>query len=285
MKLNSKSLEKLRNLINEDTEYRTGPQLVNFFNEYGFNDKYGQGFPSRWFFTDEKLKQLNGTLKLDDCVLKIFNPINFIGNSEKLDGLINSFNEYLVFDDLMLEKVGQKVIIKKYEKQNTEERRVGLTESEFLKQEFLKINLSILNLDLQFEKIIEQRLEEIKLSLNSGASLSVIFLCGSTLEGLLLHVATHNTKEFNSSLSAPKDKEGKVRLLHEWTLDNLINVAYEIGYIKLDIKKFAHTLKDFRNYIHPREQVSQKFYPDKHTAEISWKVLQATIANLAGERK
>jgi len=285
MKLNSKSLEKLRNLINEDTEYRTGPQLVNFFNEYGFNDKYGQGFPSRWFFTDEKLKQLNGTLKLDECILKIFNPINFIGNNEKLNVLINDFNEYLVFDDLMLKRDEQKISITRYEKQNIKKDKVELTESEFLKQEFSKINLSLLGLDFQFEKIINQRLEEIKLSLNSGASLAVIFLCGSTLEELLLHVATHNPQKFNTSLSAPKDKEGKVKLLHDWTLDNLINVAYEVDIIKLDIKKFTHILKDFRNYIHPRQQAAQNFDPDRHTAEISWKVLQAAIANLSGERK
>lgn len=160
-----------------------------------------------------------------------------------------------------------------------------LTESEFLKQEFSKIDLLPLGLDFQFEQVITQRLNEIKKSLHSESALSVIFLCGSTLEGLLLHIAAQNPQKFNSSKSAPKDKYGKVKQLHDWTLDNLINVAHEENFIKLDIKKFAHTLKDFRNYIHPRQQASQNFNPDKHTAEISWKVLQATIANLTGNRK
>lgn len=160
-----------------------------------------------------------------------------------------------------------------------------LTESEFLKQEFSKIDLLPLGLDFQFEQVITQRLNEIKKSLHSESALAVIFLCGSTLEGLLLHIAAQNPQKFNSSKSAPKDKDGKVKQLHDWTLDNLINVAHEENFIKLDIKKFAHTLKDFRNYIHPRQQASQNFNPDKHTAEISWKVLQATIANLTGNRK
>lgn len=160
-----------------------------------------------------------------------------------------------------------------------------LTESEFLKQEFSKIDLLPLGLDFQFEQVITQRLNEIKKSLHSGLALSVIFLCGSTLEGLLLHIAVQNPQKFNSSKSAPKDKDGKVIQLHKWTLDSLINVAHEENFIKLDIKKFAHTLKDFRNYIHPLQQASQNFNPDKHTAEISWKVLQATIFNLTGNRK
>lgn len=158
------------------------------------------------------------------------------------------------------------------------------TENDFLKQEFSKIDISLLNLDYNFEKIIAQRIKEIELSLNSGASLSVIFLCGSTLEGLLLNEASKNPQKFNSSKSAPKNRDGKVKVLHEWTLNSLIDVSYEVGIIKLDIKKFSHTLKDFRNYIHPRQQASQNFNPDKHTAEISWQVLKATIANLTGER-
>ncbi|WP_373032872.1 hypothetical protein [Sulfurovum sp.] len=159
------------------------------------------------------------------------------------------------------------------------------TESDFLSHDFSKLNLSLLNIDMQFETIIQQRIDEIKKSLRSGASLSVIFLCGSTLEGLLLDVATKNPQQFNMASSAPKDKELKVKPMYEWTLDSLINVAHETGFIELDIKKFSHVLKDFRNYIHPRQQASQGFSPDKHTAEISWKVLQATIASLSGERK
>ncbi len=56
MILQSKTLEKLRKIINEESKYRSGPELVSFFNDLGFKDVYQQGFPSRWFFTDEKLR-------------------------------------------------------------------------------------------------------------------------------------------------------------------------------------------------------------------------------------
>jgi hypothetical protein len=284
MNLNTKSLEKLRELINEEIEYRSGSKIVSFFNEFGFNDSYGQGFPSRWFFTDEKLKQINNSLKLKECILKLFNPINFIGKNDKLKKFISEFNQYLQFDDLMIELNSNQVFIVKYKEQNNNVEKKELSENDFLNQEFLQIDMSKLNLDYSFEEVIKQRLKEIELSLKNGASLSVIFLCGSTLEGLLLNIATQNPQDFNKSKSAPKSNDGKVKALHDWTLDSLINVSYDVGIIKLDIKKFSHTLKDFRNYIHPKQQASQKFNPDKHTAEISWKVLQATIANLIGDR-
>ena len=158
------------------------------------------------------------------------------------------------------------------------------TEDSFLRQEFSKVDLTLLKLDPQFEVVIKQRIDEIEKSLKSEAALATIFLCGSTLEGLLLDVATKNPKGFNTSKSAQKDSEGKVRPLHEWTLNSLINVAHEQEFIGLDIKKHSHSLRDFRNYIHPRQQASERFNPDRHTAEISWQVLQGAIAGLSGKR-
>lgn len=36
--------------------YKTGAELVSFFNQYfSANDRYGQGFPSRWVYVYDKL--------------------------------------------------------------------------------------------------------------------------------------------------------------------------------------------------------------------------------------
>ena len=155
-------------------------------------------------------------------------------------------------------------------------RRVERTEEDFLNMKFDEINLSLLELDFSYENIINQRIREIKTCLSCDASLSVVFLCGSTLEGLLIEKASKYIRDFNSAKSAPTD---------DWTLSSLIDVAYELNFIELDIKKFSHELRDFRNYIHPRVQSMQNFIPDKHTAQISWQILQASISSLSGLRK
>lgn len=84
MNLNKKSLEKLRMLINEDTGYRKGFQLVDFFNSLGFNDVYGQGFPSRWVYTDQKLEIINGTSRIEQCIKAVLHPANFVERLEDL---------------------------------------------------------------------------------------------------------------------------------------------------------------------------------------------------------
>ena len=41
----------------------------------------------------------------------------------------------------------------------------------------------------------------------------------------------------------------------DWKLTNFIDVSYELGLLDEDVK-VSHALRNFRNYIHPYEQVS-----------------------------
>jgi len=154
-------------------------------------------------------------------------------------------------------------------------------EAKFLENEVDELPIKLLELDAILSDVLERRIIEIKQCLHSDSSLAVIFLSGSVLEGLLLSIALKYPDLFNKSMSAPKSKEtGKPKHFQEWTLNNFIEVAYELGYLGLDVKKHGHALRDFRNYIHPYEQMGSGFKPDKHTAKISWQVLKAAMHDI-----
>ncbi len=159
-----------------------------------------------------------------------------------------------------------------------------VNEDDFLSQSFEKINIDSLNLDLQLLPVIKQRINEIQISINANAPFSVVLLCGSTLEGLLQDCAVKQPQKYNQAQAAPKDSQNKVKAFQYWSLNSLIDVAHEVGLLSLDVKKFSHSLKDFRNFIHPREQALHQFNPDNHTARICWQVLKAAIADLTKER-
>jgi hypothetical protein len=283
MVLKQKTLEKLRTIINEESEYRSGPQLVSFFHDLGFNDQYGQGFPSRWIYTDEKLKNINGAPELDQCIKNVFDPEHYIGDIKKLDELIKSFNAYLAFDGWKIIRTDALIIIEKYggcKIVEVDESSVK-DEDSFLQIEFGDIKIEKIGLNDPITTILKGRIEEIKRCIQNNAPLSVIFLSGSILEGIFLGLALLEPSKFNQSTSAPKDnKTGKVKNFQDWTLSNFIDVAYNLGYIKLDTKKFSHSLRDFRNYIHPYQQMAEHFSPDEQTAKISWQVLKAAICQI-----
>ena len=159
------------------------------------------------------------------------------------------------------------------------------TVDDFLKHEFTIPNVHKLPIEAQVIPVIESRLAEALTALSAGAHLSVIFLCGSVLEAVLLGAAQKEPARFNRASASPKTSNGSVKQFHEWSLAQFIDVASEVDLLKPDVKKFSHGLRDFRNYIHPYEQMQSGFTPDEHTAKLCFQVLKAALASVAGERK
>jgi hypothetical protein len=162
--------------------------------------------------------------------------------------------------------------------------KVAQTVDDFLHSEFTMPNIQKLPIEAMAVPIIEKRLTEARTALTAGAHLSVIFLCGSVLEAVLLGAAQKEPARFNQAAVSPKDKNGKVKKLHEWSLAQFIDAACEVGLLKPDVKKFSDGLRDFRNYIHPYEEMKSGFTPDEHTAKVCFQILKAALASVAGER-
>lgn len=277
MKLGKKTLEEIRELINEKTEYRSGPKLIQFFNGLGFTDSYGQGFPSRWMYTDQKLDQINGTPELDKCIKNVFAPVNFINRIQELDSFIKELNQFLAFDKWKVVRNGAEITFQKLDKIEIHTEEVKDSENEFLSREFTNVNVNGLGLESVVAEVLQYRIKEIEKCFSSGSPLAVILLAGSTLEGILLGLAIQYPRQFNTAKSSPKDGNGKVRQFHEWSLSGFIDVARDLGLIQHDTQKFSHSLRGFRNYIHPFEQISSGFSPREHTAKICLQVLNAAI--------
>jgi len=134
--------------------------------------------------------------------------------------------------------------------------------------------------DAEFVDILNNRISELQKAIKNEMPLSAILLIGSTLEGALFMVAMKYPRKFNTAVSAPKNKEGKVFPFGAWTLNNLIEVAFELDILKRDVKDFSKVVRDFRNFIHPNEQVKQDFSPTMDTVEIASRVLKAALGQI-----
>ena len=109
-----------------------------------------------------------------------------------------------------------------------------------LRIEFSEIPVKEIGLDQIITETIECRLDEIKKCLAANAPLSMIFVAGSTLEGILLRIAGIVIQINLINLNPrPKDKEGKIKKFQDWTLNDFIDVAYDLGILKEDVRKFS----------------------------------------------
>lgn len=147
----------------------------------------------------------------------------------------------------------------------------------FMRQDFDDITTAIGTIEADVKEVIKQRITEMEAIL-TVAPLAAILLIGSTLEGILLDIKEKNSVIFTEGKAALIDKN--ISVSDKWSLNDLINVACETGFIKEDVKAFSHSLRQFRNYIHPKKQAKAKFYPDKDSANICFQVLKAAITQI-----
>lgn len=242
----------------------------DFFREVVNKDIYSEKYSSNGHSKAKRLRSF-WDIESDMIVGKLLEQMLAVWAYNQSDKNATASTAYLGAHNIILRLLGKPIV-----KNNPEEA--------FLSINFSKISISTLPIEPALTPILETRLKEVNICLKSGAPLAAILLAGSIFEGLLLGAAIQNPKEFNSAKGSPKDDNGKVRSFQHWSLAQFIDIACEIGLLKLDIKKFSHSLRDFRNYIHPYAQMASGFNPDKHTAEICLQVLKAAIADLCRQR-
>ncbi|PWH81883.1 abortive infection family protein [Brumimicrobium oceani] len=113
MKVSERTIKFLGKTLCGDNKilpYKTGPQLVDFFVEFGADDRYEEGFPSRWKYTEEKVRQFNGTQGLKLIIENSVDPRDLIeagADPEELDAIIKPINDYLRYEGFELKKVGE----------------------------------------------------------------------------------------------------------------------------------------------------------------------------------
>ncbi len=95
MRTSAKTIERLVEIITGNTgksPHRSGAQLIEFFRDFGEQDLYGQGFPSRATYTQEKLRKFNGTDTMEKIVSAAFDFFGEDGfDPEKQAEALNHF--------------------------------------------------------------------------------------------------------------------------------------------------------------------------------------------------
>ncbi len=115
MKVSELTINSLKPFVTGDgapTPYMSGPDLIKFFNAFGFSDEYTkEGLPNAWSrneFSHERLKELNGKLEFKALIealtdsRKVDNPDVI---SSKITELIKHDGYFLEKNDLGIYKV------------------------------------------------------------------------------------------------------------------------------------------------------------------------------------
>lgn len=109
LKLSERSVSALAKIVTGDSQispYKSGPTLVRLFNEFGANDVYGQGFPARWSYAEEKIRLLNGTSGLPALVRSVLDPRDWLEFEKPREQAVVYLNDYFKHDGFELVRDG-----------------------------------------------------------------------------------------------------------------------------------------------------------------------------------
>lgn len=151
-------------------------------------------------------------------------------------------------------------------------------DSELLKRVFQPALLMRLPLDATLNEALTARMTEARACIEAKAYLAAVILSGSVLEGLCLGYGSRTPERANRAYAGQYGKNAP--RFHAWKLREWIEVLGRLGDLSPNVEKFGQALRDFRNYVHPAEQLANRFTPDRHTARIGFQVVVAAIEDL-----
>ncbi len=128
--------------------------------------------------------------------------------------------------------------------------------------------------------IFTERWMEAELCVAGKACLAAVVMMGSLFEGVLLARVIADPQAASQSPAAPRTAGDKLRQFHEWTLTDLISVAYSCGWLEMGAESFSHMLCNYKDYIHPWHHVAHSGTIGEWACSDNWGVISYAVASL-----
>ena len=104
----------------------------------------------------------------------------------------------------------------------------------------------------------------------------LVVLSGGAIETILLDLLQHNQSAAMGASKAPKGKPDIAR----WDLSDLVNVAVELNLVSASVEKLSHSVREYRNLIHPGNELRNKLVFNAEEAKIALEVLHIVHRDL-----
>lgn len=124
--------------------------------------------------------------------------------------------------------------------------------------------------------ILSRDYEEIQKSMISSSYKAAIILSGGSIEALLLDLLHKDDQAARASSKAPSESN-----LDKWHLNELIEVAVDTAKVGGEIAKLSHSVREYRNLIHPGVEVRGDLKVEPEEAKIAVEVLNILIRELS----
>lgn len=146
MKFREHTYKKLGKAICGDegpTLKLSGPELVDLFNEMGFDDVYGKGFPTRYIYVQDKAKIMIEDGRFEILVNYILDGIKYVDSQNTPQEVKEYLNGFLKFEGYEIKEISEnkyKIYNIKDQTVTVEKEQLDIVSTEFLMEQIDKCN-------------------------------------------------------------------------------------------------------------------------------------------------
>ena len=130
--------------------------------------------------------------------------------------------------------------------------------------------------DQNLRQVLERDYGEIQKAYIATCWKSVIILSGGAFEAILADLLLQNQAKAKASAKAPS-----VGDITKWDLVDLINVSVDLKLVSPGVEKLSHPVREYRNLVHPGNEVRNKLTFGKEEARIAIEVLHMLHRDLS----
>jgi hypothetical protein len=128
----------------------------------------------------------------------------------------------------------------------------------------------------ELRRIIERDFAEAQRAFIARCWKSSIVLAGGMIEAILSDLLLANQDLVSRATKAPKNPD-----ITRWDLTDLIKVAVELNLVSAGVEKLSHPIREFRNLIHPGNEIRNGLQFDAEEAKIALEVLNIVYRGLS----
>lgn len=250
---------------------RAGWQLQRLLEHAGWPDppEYDGSYRVPWL-TEVLLERKHDRVAIERLICRVCDPLEYDEGLPAAERIRTSVNEKLTPEGLAVSYVGERPVIG--------ELLADGSGSAFTEPPELEKRIEALLRDADVARALNRRVRETRICERSGAHTMAVIGIGSVVEGLLFTLLTERDPEAAAHKFVGRD--GQPVTSAKPSLEMLINTAYARGWIQLDAKTFTHTVRDFRNYVHPRREFAERPEFDADSVRLCWAPVHAMLNDL-----
>jgi hypothetical protein len=272
--LDPRTIERLADLIVDigGPYERHGWELERLLEHSGWPVPATYDGSSRVPWLVDQLVELRGDrAAIERLLCRVCDPVEYDDGNVTAEAFRNAINEKLAAEQLAVTLVGGRPVIG----EGADHDSLAFSEPPDFER-----RIRGLLCDQQTADALARRITETRVAQSGGAHTLALIGIGSIVEGLLLALLLERDEDVRRNGIPDTERPGKRVPADFAPMKLLIDIAHQRGWIQLDAKNFMHTVRDFRNFVHPRKEWTHQPDFDGDSVRLCWAPVHAIINDL-----